>query len=135
MKLAGFDIYRYELPLSEPLRLKGKELHHREGSLVELASGGGATGWGEAAPLPGFSREGHDEVIWQLRGLASSMMGRGVTEDILDTEGAFARELDATELAPSARFGFELALWDLGPCRAVRHCPSSSRRARGRRSR
>jgi o-succinylbenzoate---CoA ligase len=117
VKLAGFGICRYGLPyglpLSEPLRLKGKELRHREGLLVELASGGGAVGWGEAAPLPGFSREGLDEVIWQLRGLASSMMGRGVTEDILDPEGAFARELDATGLAPSARFGFELALLDL----------------------
>ena len=113
MRLAGFGLYRYELPLSEPLPFGGTRLHHREGLLVELASDGGAAGWGEAAPLPGFSREGLDEVISQLRTLASSTMGRGVTEDILDPEGALARELDAMDLAPSARFGFELALWNL----------------------
>ena len=113
MRLAGFGLYRYELPLSEPLPFGGTRLHHREGLLVELASDGGAAGWGEAAPLPGFSREGLDEVISQLRTLASSTMGRGVSEDILDPEGALAHELDAMDLAPSARFGFELALWNL----------------------
>ena len=113
MRLAGFGLYCYELPLSEPLPLGGTRLHHREGLLVELASDGGAVGWGEAAPLPGFSREGLDEVISQLRTLASSTMGRGVSEDILDPEGVLARELDAMDLAPSARFGFELALWNL----------------------
>ena len=101
MKLAGLSLYRYELPLSEPVRLKETALRHREGLLIELASDEGAVGWGEAAPLPGFSRESLDEVTGQLRHLAGSTV---------DFEGAFARELD---LAPSARFGFELALWDL----------------------
>jgi o-succinylbenzoate synthase len=65
---------------------------------------------GEAAPLPGFSHEGLDEVARQLRHLADSMVGREATVDL---EGAFARELDTLDLVPSARFGFELALWDL----------------------
>jgi o-succinylbenzoate synthase len=112
VKLVGLSLYRYRLPLSEPVRLK-KTLRHREGLLVELASDGGAAGWGEAAPLPGFSREGLDEVTGQLRGLADAMVGREVTVDLLDAQGAFVRELDAMDLAPSARFGFELALWDL----------------------
>jgi len=107
VKLAGLSLYRYELPLSEPVRLKETTLRHREGLLIELASDEGAVGWGEAAPLPGFSRESFDEVTGQLRHLAGSMVGREAT---VDFEGAFARELD---LAPSARFGFELALWDL----------------------
>jgi len=110
VKLAGLSLYRYELPLSEPVRLKETTLRHREGLLVELASDGGVAGWGEAAPLPGFSHESLDEVARQLRHLAGSMVGRKVT---VDPEGGFARELDAMDLAPSARFGFELALWDL----------------------
>ena len=65
---------------------------------------------GEAAPLPGCSHEGLDEVARQLRHLADSMVGREATVDL---EGAFARELDTLDLVPSARFGFELALWDL----------------------
>jgi o-succinylbenzoate synthase len=110
VKLAGLSLYRYHLPFSEPVKLKETTLRHREGLLVQLASDGGAAGWGEAAPLPGFSHEGLDEALVQLRHLADSMVGREAT---VDPEGAFARELDTLDLVPSARFGFELALWDL----------------------
>lgn len=113
MKLAGFRIYCYELPLAEPLQLKGTTLRHREGLLVELASDGGVAGWGEASPLPGFGREDLGEVTAQLRGLAGVMTDRAVTVDVLDPHGPLARELDAMGLAPSVRFGFELALWNL----------------------
>jgi o-succinylbenzoate synthase len=112
VKLARFRLYRYELPLIEPLALKGATLRHREGLLVELA-GDGAVGWGEASPLPGFSRESLDEGARELRDLASSMVGREITDDWIDPDGSFSRELDAMDLAPSARFGFELALWNL----------------------
>ena len=111
MKLAGVRLYRYDLPLSEPLRSKGTTLRHREGLLVELTGDGGATGWGEAAPLPGFSRENLDVAAEQLRDLATRVMGSQVTMEASGPEEAFARELDL--LAPSARFGFELALWNL----------------------
>jgi o-succinylbenzoate synthase len=112
-KLAGFDLYHYELPFSEPLELKGTLLRHREGFLLELISEGGAIGWGETSPLPGFSREDLEEAAEQLGDLASSMVGREVTEDLLDPEGSLVRELDAMGLAPSVRFGFELGFWNL----------------------
>ncbi len=109
----GLRLYRYRVPLSEPLFLQGTELRYREGLLVELAAEGGVTGWGEAAPLPGFSTEGLDEATGQLLGLSDNLVGRALTRDVLDPDGHFARELDTMGLAPSARFGFELALWDL----------------------
>ncbi|MDQ3911395.1 MAG: o-succinylbenzoate synthase, partial [Actinomycetota bacterium] len=113
MRLAGLRLYRHELPFTEPLRWKGTTLRRREGLLVELAGGGCTSGWGEAAPLPGFNREGLGEVVGQLRALAVAMAGREVTAGLLDPYGPLARELDDSGLAPSARFGFELALWDL----------------------
>jgi o-succinylbenzoate synthase len=113
VKLAGFRLYRYRLPLTEPLQLKGTTLRHREGLLVELNGDGEAAGWGEAALLPGFSREGTGEVAAQLNQVAAAMMDRAITADLLDPHGPFARELDAMGLVPSARFGFELALWNL----------------------
>jgi O-succinylbenzoate synthase len=112
-KLSGFDLYRYELRFSEPLTLKGTVLHHREGLLLELTGKDGVVGRGETSPLPGFSRESLDDAAEQLRGLASSMVGREVTDDWVDSDGDVSRELDSMDLAPSVRFGLELALWDL----------------------
>ena len=113
MKPAGVRLYRYHLPLSEPLLSRGTTLRHREGLLVELASDGEAAGWGEAAPLPGFSRENLDEAAEQLRELATRVMGCEVTMEALGPEGSFAHEFDLLAPSPSVRFGLELALWNL----------------------
>jgi len=113
MKLAAFDLYRYRLPFTAPLKLKSATLHHREGLLLRLAGDDGSEGWGETAPLPGFSEEGLDGAAARLRGLAESMVGREATDDWIDPEGGFSRELDRLDPTPSVRFGFELALWNL----------------------
>ena len=111
MKLVRFDLYRYSLHFSRPLTLEGITLHHREGLLLRLLGDDGSEGWGETAPLPSFSVEGLVEATAQLRRLAASMMDREASDDWIDPYGEFARELDRT--VPSARFGFELALWNL----------------------
>lgn len=92
--------------------LKGQRLHRREGLLLELVDEDGTTGLGEASPLPGFSQENLEETASQLGDLASSMLGLEITEDCTNLEGAFVRDLDSMELAPSVRFGFELAAWN-----------------------
>ncbi len=111
MKLARFDLYRYSLPFSRPLTLGGITLRHREGLLLRLTGDDGSVGWGECAPLPGFSRENLGDATSQLRRLAGSIMGREVTDDWVYPYGELGRELDGT--APSVRFGFELAVWNL----------------------
>ena len=111
MKLAGFDLYRYRLPLYRPVTLGGISLRHREGLLLKLSGDDGSEGWGETSLLPGFSRESLVDATEQLRRLAGSMMGREVTDDWVDPTGSFGRELD--HAAPSVRFGFDLAGWNL----------------------
>jgi O-succinylbenzoate synthase len=118
MKLARFDLYRYSLPFSRPLPLGGITRFQREGILLRLSGDDGSEGWGETAPLPGFSVESQSEAASQLRRLAGSMVGREVKEDWVDPYGEFGRELD--RVAPSVRFGFELAVWNL-------YAPSSGR--------
>src|SRR5918995_1204015 len=111
MKLARFDLYRYGLPFSRPLTLGSITRFQREGLLLKLSGDDGSEGWGETAPLPGFSVEGLVDATAQLRRLAASMIGREVREDWVDPYGEFGRGLD--RVAPSVRFGLELALWNL----------------------
>jgi len=113
MKLAGFDLYRFSLPLRGPLVLRGTTLHRREGLLLRLYGDDGSEGWGESAPLPGFSEESPDQAIVQLRRLAGSLIGREVADDWTDRNGAFGRELERIAPAPSVRFGLELAVWNM----------------------
>ena len=111
MKLASFDLYSYSLPFSRSLTLGGITLFQREGILLRLSGDDGSEGWGETAPLPGFSLESQGEAASQLHRLAGSMIGREVREDWVDPYGEFGGELD--RVAPSVRFGFELAVWNL----------------------
>lgn len=113
MRLTAFELFRYSLPLTEPLPLAAGTLHSREGILLRLAGDGGEEGWSEASPLPGFSRESQEEVVEELRELGKSLMRREVSPDWLNPDGEPSRELDHLSLAPSARFGLELAIWNL----------------------
>ncbi len=113
VRLAGFKVYRYKLPFSGPLVLKGMTLHHREGFILELSDETGNEGWGEVSPLPGFSRESLDEAGGQLEALCRETAGREMTAGFVRSEGGLARELDRLDLYPSVRFGFELAVCNL----------------------
>ena len=75
MEPVRFDLYRYSLPLSQTLSLKGVTLRRREGLLLKLVGSDGSEGWGESAPLPGFGEESLEQATAQLRRLAGSMIG------------------------------------------------------------
>ncbi|CAA9415229.1 MAG: O-succinylbenzoate synthase [uncultured Rubrobacteraceae bacterium] len=111
MRIEGFDLYRYELALSEPVTLKGTTLHRREGSLIRLTAEDGHEGWGEAAPLPYFSPESLEDTIEHLRATAPELVGRRMPEDIQKSDNGPVLEL--ASLSPSARFGLEVALLNL----------------------
>ena len=55
--------YRFRIPLTSPLNLKGIVYSHREGVLLERDGR-----WAEASPLPGFNAETIEDVIDALRG-------------------------------------------------------------------
>ncbi len=123
MNLTSFDLYRYSLPLRSPLMLKGATLRRREGLLLRLSGDDGSVGWGETAPLPGFSEESLDRAVVQLRRLAGSLIGREVTDRLTDQDGVFGRDLERIAPAPSVRFGLELAVWNLRAASSGRSLP------------
>lgn len=118
MKVAGFQLYRYDLPLTEPLALGGETLERRAGLLLKLTGENGAVGWGETSPLPGFSRESLEEATSELGALAASLPGREMTGGWAGPDDGITRWLDSLGPAPSVRFGLELAVRNL--CAAAR---------------
>lgn len=91
------QVYRWQLPMDAGVVLREQRLKTRDGLLVQLRDGG-REGWGEIAPLPGFSRE-----------------------SLADAERAaldwvnhwLAGDDPAWPLVPSAAFGLSCALAEL----------------------
>jgi O-succinylbenzoate synthase len=107
------QLRRYRLPLTAPLTLKGTEHEAREGVLVRLEDEEGRVGWGDVAPLPGFSPESLDEALSDVRRATEVFAGRTPGPDWTDSDGDLHRALDALDLVPSARFGLDLAAFHL----------------------
>ena len=89
MKIARARVYRYTLPLRQPLLLAGRPLTARSGLLLRLCSEEGMDGWGEAAPLPGFSRESAEQAQEALVACARALGGHPLPDDFcqLQTQG------------------------------------------------
>ena len=105
------ELYRYGIRFKEPVTLKGATLHRREGALIRLIAVDGSEGWGEAAPLPGFSPESLDDATEQLRTMAPRLTNREIPVSLARPDATSLREL--SHLTSSARLGLELALLNL----------------------
>ena len=81
-------LYRYQLPFTQPLAFHGQLQVAREGLLVRIDDG-----WGEIAPLPGFSKET----------LADAQA------EALDCLAQLARGQTPTPQLPSVQFGLDCA--------------------------
>ena len=98
-------LHPYTLPLVEPVVWGGVAQTERRGVLVRAETDTGVVGWGDAAPLPGFSGETLAETTAALERAA-----RG----------------DATDLPLAARCGLDLALADAAARDADRHLAFSA---------
>ncbi len=113
MQISSLSIYRYKVPLAVPITLPMRRLHRREGLLIRIASVDGDVGWGEAAPLPGFSRERLQEATRQAFKLKRILTGHTIAQGWDDLEEAVDELARGSELVASVRFGLELALRNL----------------------
>lgn len=106
MTLSSVDLYRYSLPLTAPLHTGGQKRSVRQGLLVRFESAEGRVGWGEAAPLPGFSDETLGKVVSAAGSLEARLSGTRVPLDgALD--GVLQGLLWTDDLSPSLRFAVE----------------------------
>ena len=108
MRIVRATLHPYRLPLVGPLRLAFGTLTAREGVLLRLEDDAGRVGWGEAAPLPGFSPDTLEAATRVLRAFA-------------DDPNAYDRDdagLHAAPHSPAARAAIDGARLDLDAQRA-----------------
>lgn len=107
--ISAFRVWRYELPLDAPVSLKkGVAMSVREGLLLEVVSDTGGSFWGEAAPLPGFSRESLEEAARELEAAARTRIEAFSTP--ARTSGESLEKIRrAKDAPPSVRFALDAA--------------------------
>lgn len=89
MTITHIDIFGYDLPLVRPLQLRGQTLTSRSGFLIRLISDTKHIGWGEAAPLPGFSSESSESVVAELKDLKHLLPGCKLPPNLSNLTGQF----------------------------------------------
>ncbi|MGO0307709.1 o-succinylbenzoate synthase [Endozoicomonas acroporae] len=105
MKDCKADILRYRLPLKQPLWLKHTRLNKREGLILRLRIGD-RWGYGDIAPLPGFSRESLADAEEQLQAFC-----RAVNDGRPLSLNSALTDVLRLQPVPSVLFGIESALW------------------------
>ena len=114
MRAVRYEIVPYRLPLVEPVVWGGRHHSTRDGLLLRLTDAEGREGWGDAAPLPGFSPETLPEAREALDSVLPVVLDRELdAADVLRPDGPFHTALDAAGLPSSARFALDLALVEL----------------------
>ena len=103
--LSRITLYRYELPLSAPLELGEDTWDCRRGLLLKLETEQGVVGWGEAAPLPGFSPESLEDVIAHARMIVPEWSGTTLPE----SGPALEQVWETLPLEPDAPASFRFA--------------------------
>ncbi len=113
MRIARVDVFRYDLPLVRPLALRDCICTSRAGLLLRFENEAGAFAFGEAAPLPCFSREGLDETRQQALMLAKMLRGATLPPRLELVTDHFERWLMPFELVNSLKFAVQSALLQL----------------------
>lgn len=112
MKIETIQVTRYRRPMTRlPGRSAGAASAVREGLILRLTGSAGTAGFGEAAPLPGYSPDDLSGAEACIGRLFPVLPGRDAG-DTPDDISRFVSEL-VPLACPSVRFALETALFDL----------------------
>ena len=86
MMITSFKIYRYGLPLIRRLSFFKEKITAREGLIIKLTLDKGPEGFGEIAPLIGFSNNEIEECLRSLREVSSFLKREQFSCDTLERD-------------------------------------------------
>ncbi len=114
MKIRDARIFRVSLPYRIPFTIAGGTTEVAEHVFVELEAENGSKGYGEAAPMPSYSKETPESVIASLK---SGMLNKVRGESLYDIERILEKLDEFCEDNPLATAAIDFALHDLiGKC-------------------
>ena len=107
MKIVQFKVQPFSIPFVKSLENSNMKYDNREGLWLKIESEN-FMGFGEAAPLPMFSKESLPEVYHVFEGFFHAVKD----EEIDEEELLLLTEVHCRE-SPSARFAVETAIYDI----------------------
>ena len=113
LTITNISFEPYQVPFRLPFMIKGVELLHREGFIVRVTTSCGLTGSGEAAPLPGVSREDLKKARHDLSVAQQFLPTFELPQERLSLIGKIQADNRITGFCPSVRFGLEAAFFDV----------------------
>lgn len=113
VNIKSVKIYHYSLPLRKPVQIKGRSLKSREGLILRITADNTVEGFGEIAPLPGFSKETLEKAQAQTIQTKSFLLNQEITDHYLKLNGALNKLLANLKLLPSVQYGIEMTILNL----------------------
>ncbi len=113
MHLTAWNIFRYELPLTAPLPMMGRELTIRSGLLLQVQDGGGRVGIGEVAPFPGLHKESLAAAREQLIEATRTLLHHRFPDAPEPLWWTLKGLPEYDRWFPTVRYGLEVALVNL----------------------
>jgi len=112
MTAVSAAMHPFKVPLRSPLTTKSGTIRHREGFLVSFTSCG-ITGWGEASPLPGWSKESLQQTEAALWIAVTCINAIGDYAELRAPGTRLPSIVASLERTPHAQAGFAGAWMDL----------------------
>jgi O-succinylbenzoate synthase len=110
LTVKSIALHHVRVPLVEPFRISNGSIAEKEAILIEVLTGDGHVGWGEASPMQGsFYSSDTPETVWTS--LTTLLIPRVLNAGELDV----ARFYETLRMEPAdtfAKAGIEGALWD-----------------------
>ena len=99
----------YEIKLTTPFSTACTKISNRKGILLKITDNEGITGWGDSAPLPGFSSETFEDSYSLIKNFSNKFQGTSLEENLNSIEHL---SKDLPNLS-SFRFAVEQALLNI----------------------
>ena len=109
MIIQEFSFYPFSIKLKTPFKNASFIINSRNGFIIKITDENNFVGYGEVAPLPGFSVETFEQIEIELNKLYYSIIGKAAKKEEFD----LSSELSAISHLPSLLFGVEQAIISL----------------------